>query len=242
MILLIGGEKGGTGKSCLAQHLAVYFSMQDNTNVILVDCDPQHSTSDWVQLRHLQPGLSWINAVQMYGKIRYELKSLQHHYDYVIVDCGAHDAVALRSAMAVATHVLLPLQPKVRDLATIPHLSDLIQNCVQINPQMQVACVLNQCPVPASTVPGAVPGTAPADERVLQARTRLQAANLTVLQTQIGQHDEFDSSALKGFSVLDTQPNGAAARDIIAVAQELLQSGLNQLSSGSLSATGTISG
>lgn len=229
MILLIGGEKGGTGKSCLAQHLAVYFSMQDNSNVILVDCEPQHSTSDWVQLRHLQPGLSWINCVQMYGKIRYELKSLQHHYDYVIVDCGAHDAVALRSAMAVATHVLLPLQPKIRDLATIPHLSDLIQNCLQVNPQMQVACVLSQCPEPD-------------DERVLQARTRLQAANLTVLQAQVNQHDEFDSSALKGFSVLDTAPNGAAASEMIAVATELQQLALKQFSSGSVPATGTISG
>ncbi len=229
MILLIGGEKGGTGKSCLAQHLAVYFSMQDNSNVILVDCEPQHSTSDWVQLRHLQPGLSWINAVQMYGKIRYELKSLQHHYDYVIVDCGAYDAVALRSTMAVATHVLLPLQPKIRDLATIPQLSDLIQNCLQVNPQMQVACVLNQC-------------AGPEDERVLQARTRLQAANLTVLQAQIHQHDEVDSSALKGFSVLDTQPHGAAAREMIAVARELQQLALRQFLSDSVPATGTIAG
>lgn len=237
MILLIGGEKGGTGKSCLAQHLAVYFSMQDNTNVILVDCDPQHSTSDWVQQRHLQPGLSWINAVQMYGKIRYELKSLQHHYDYVIVDCGGHDAVALRSAMAVATHVLLPLQPRIRDLASIPHLSDLIQNCMQINPQMQVACVLNQCPAPAS----AEAGTA-ADERIQYARARLQAAHLTVLQSQIGQYDEFDNCALKGFAVLDTQPNGAAASDIIAVAEELLQNGLEPQRSASLATTGVISG
>ena len=29
MILLVGGEKGGSGKSCLAQNIAVYLTMQE---------------------------------------------------------------------------------------------------------------------------------------------------------------------------------------------------------------------
>jgi chromosome partitioning protein len=28
MIILVGGEKGGAGKSCLAQNLAVYFKQK----------------------------------------------------------------------------------------------------------------------------------------------------------------------------------------------------------------------
>ena len=32
MILLIGGEKGGSGKSCLAQNLAVYLQKQLSCN------------------------------------------------------------------------------------------------------------------------------------------------------------------------------------------------------------------
>ena len=28
MIILVGGEKGGSGKSCLAQNLAVYLQMR----------------------------------------------------------------------------------------------------------------------------------------------------------------------------------------------------------------------
>ncbi|MGL5498119.1 MAG: chromosome partitioning protein ParA, partial [Aeromonas sobria] len=38
MILLVGGEKGGSGKSCLAQNLAVYLRSQFQGEVLLVDC------------------------------------------------------------------------------------------------------------------------------------------------------------------------------------------------------------
>lgn len=46
MILLVGGEKGGAGKSCLAQNIAVHITQKFNANVLMVDCDPQRTTSD----------------------------------------------------------------------------------------------------------------------------------------------------------------------------------------------------
>jgi chromosome partitioning protein len=208
MILVVGGEKGGTGKSCLAQQLAVHYAQQPNRNVILVDCEPQRSSSDWVQLRQLQPGVPWINCVQMYGNIRYELKSLQHHYDVVIVDCGGHDLVALRSAMAVANHALFPVQPRIRDLASLHLLSTLRQSSQQLNPQLATACVLNQCP-------------ALEDERVQQAKAAIGAAKLPLLEAQVCQRDIYDQSAAKGLSVLDVEPTGAAAAEINRLAQEL---------------------
>ncbi len=39
MIILVGGEKGGSGKSCLAQNLAV-FLQQKNRDILLLDADP----------------------------------------------------------------------------------------------------------------------------------------------------------------------------------------------------------
>ena len=40
MILLIGGEKGGTGKSTIATNLAVQLAL-DGKDVMLLDADPQ---------------------------------------------------------------------------------------------------------------------------------------------------------------------------------------------------------
>ena len=48
MIILVGGEKGGAGKSCLAQNLAVYLQTK-NRDVLLLDADPQGTTTDWIK-------------------------------------------------------------------------------------------------------------------------------------------------------------------------------------------------
>ena len=88
MMILVGGEKGGSGKSCLAQNLAVYFARDKQAIVLMIDCDPQRTTSDWIQARNATPSLPAINCIQLYGKIRNDLLSLNQHYDYVVVDCG----------------------------------------------------------------------------------------------------------------------------------------------------------
>ena len=49
MIILVGGEKGGSGKSCLAQNIAVYLRTEKGAKVLMVDCDPQRTTSDWIK-------------------------------------------------------------------------------------------------------------------------------------------------------------------------------------------------
>ncbi len=47
---MVGGEKGGSGKSCIAQNLAVYLQ-NNNRDVLLLDADPQGTTTDWVKER-----------------------------------------------------------------------------------------------------------------------------------------------------------------------------------------------
>lgn len=211
MILLVGGEKGGSGKSCLAQNIAVYFTREKQANVMLVDCDPQRTTSDWVQERHLDSELPWINCVQMYGKIRYELKSLEMHYDVVVVDCGGQDSVALRSAMVVASHVLLPLRPKRRDLKTLEHLEDLVSACNVVNPDMIVGCVMTQCP----SLPNQI-------NRILDAKDVCKSFNLRVLEAITYSRNIYDDSEEKGLSVMDIDPQGKAAVEIRDMITELL--------------------
>ena len=136
MIVLVGGEKGGSGKSCLAQNLAVYFKTNYKGEVLLVDCDPQRTTSDWIQERKDNDVLAPINCVQLYGNIREDLLSLKSRYDFVVVDCGGQDNRALRSSMSVASHALIPLRPKRRDLKTLPHMEDIISTCKMVNPTL----------------------------------------------------------------------------------------------------------
>ena len=79
MILLVGGEKGGSGKSCLAQNMAVYLQHQKK-DVLLLDADPQGTTTDWAKEREENEKLANLPCVQASGNIRQILKDLVNRY------------------------------------------------------------------------------------------------------------------------------------------------------------------
>ena len=211
MIILVGGEKGGSGKSCIAQNIAVYLRTEKDANVLVVDCDPQRTTSDWIQERNSNPTLPHINCVQLYGKIRNELLSLNHHYDYVIIDCGGQDNLALRSSMAVANHILIPLRPKRRDLKTVGHMEDIISTCKMVNPKMNVAFVITQCP--------SLPSLA---GRILEAKEVVRSFDVPVLNSVTFSRNMYDDSEEMGMSVMEREPDGKAAFEIRSIIDELL--------------------
>ena len=211
MMILVGGEKGGSGKSCLAQNLAVYFARDKKSIVLMVDCDPQRTTSDWIQARNGDPSLPAINCIQLYGKIRNDLLSLNQHYDYVVVDCGGQDNLALRAAMSVADHVIIPLRPKRRDLKTVPHMEDMLSTCKMVNPKMLASFVVTQCP--------SLPSQA---NRMLEAKEVCSSYGINVLNAVTFNRNIYDDSEEQGSSVLEIDPEGKAAAEMSAIAEELL--------------------
>jgi chromosome partitioning protein len=214
MIILVGGEKGGSGKSCLAQNIAVYLRTEKQASVLMVDCDPQRTTSDWIQERSSNKELPNINCVQLYGKIRNELLSLRNHYDYVIIDCGGQDNLALRSSMAVADHILIPLRPKRRDLKTVPHMEDILSTCRMVNPGMNAAFVITQCP--------SLPSLA---SRILDAKEVCRSFEMPVLNSVTFSRNIYDDSEESGKSVMESEPDGKAAIEIRSIIEELLARG-----------------
>jgi chromosome partitioning protein len=211
MMILVGGEKGGSGKSCLAQNLAVYFAGIKKSIVLMVDCDPQRTTSDWIQARNGDPSLPAINCIQLYGKIRNDLLSLVQHYDYVIVDCGGQDNLALRAAMSVADHVIIPLRPKRRDLKTVPHMEDMLSTCKMVNPKMMASFVITQCPALPNQV-----------GRILEAKEVCISYGINVLDAVTYNRNIYDDSEEQGSSVIEIDPTGKAAQEMITIAEELL--------------------
>ncbi|MGJ8692065.1 MAG: AAA family ATPase [Thalassotalea sp.] len=211
MMILVGGEKGGSGKSCLAQNLAVYFARDKKAIVLMVDCDPQRTTSDWIQARNGDPSLPAINCIQLYGKIRNDLLSLKQHYDYVIVDCGGQDNLALRAAMSVAEHAIIPLRPKRRDLKTVEHMEDMLSTCKMVNPKLMASFVITQCP--------SLPNQA---GRILEAKDVCRSYGINVLNNVTFSRNIYDDSEEQGSSVLENEPGGKATLEIIAIAEEIL--------------------
>lgn len=88
MMLLVGGEKGGTGKTTLAVNLASMRACHGR-DVLLVDTDPQGSASYWAQTRVDDGRLARVSSVQKFGKgLVAALKDLSLRYEDVIVDAG----------------------------------------------------------------------------------------------------------------------------------------------------------
>ena len=177
----------------------------------MVDCDPQRTTSDWIQARNNNPELPPINCVQLYGRIRNDLLSLEKHYDYIVVDCGGQDNLALRAAMSVAEHVLIPLRPKRRDLKTVPHMEDILSTCKMVNPKMKASFIITQCP--------SLPNQA---NRILEAKEVCATYFINVLNAITYSRNIYDDSEENGKSVLEMEPDGKAAEELIAIAEEML--------------------
>ena len=144
MIILLGGEKGGTGKSTMASNLAAAHLINGH-DVILVDADKQASSADWAALRDENGHMPRVPCVQKFGKtLHIELKELEKRYETVVVDSGGRDSIELRSAMLVADRFFSPLKPSQFDAWTLENLSPIIEQAQIINPNLKVDIFINQ--------------------------------------------------------------------------------------------------
>lgn len=127
MILLLGGEKGGTGKSTLATNIAAWLAQQRH-DVILVDTDLQRTAANWVDRRNLiRPAVPVVHCTERHGNVFHALRDLDKRYEQVIVDAGGRDSEELRTALVAAHKVYVPLKASQPDLETSRHMNELIQ-------------------------------------------------------------------------------------------------------------------
>ena len=210
MILLVGGEKGGSGKSCLAQNLAVYLQ-QKGLDVLLLDADPQGTSTDWAQERGQNDALPTLPCVQASGNLRNVLKDLSKRYQNIVIDSGGQDSEALRSAMTLATHMLLPFRPKRRDLKTLTLVEQLVKLAVAVNPDLKARAVITQCP----TLPSQV-------QRILDAKAACSTFGIQPLNAVTFARNIYDDADEDGASVLESKTDPKAAEEISAIAHEFL--------------------
>lgn len=144
MIILLGSQKGGCGKSTIAINIACSLANLGK-DVVLVDADPQQSSANWVRDRD-ETSLAKVHCIQRYGDIKSTLKDLNQRYAYVVVDVAGHDSKELRTAMLVADKLIVPFKPSQLDLDTLPHLTEVIDQALSFNEQLQCFGLLTLAP------------------------------------------------------------------------------------------------
>lgn len=144
MILLLGSQKGGCGKSTLATNIAADFARQ-GLDVVLVDADRQGTTSRWAQDRAETDATS-VHCVSQFDRISSTLKDLDTRYDVVIVDAAGRDSTELRTGLLAADVLLTPFRPSQPDLDTLPHLAEVIGAAKDLNPRLRCLAVITMGP------------------------------------------------------------------------------------------------
>ena len=145
MIVLFGGEKGGTGKSTLTTNLAVWLTRQGR-DVILVDTDLQRTASHWVDRRNAVNGLAMVHCTERRGNVFHAIRDLAKRYQEVIVDAGGRDSEELRTAMVGAHHIYVPLKASQPDLETSLHMNELVQLARGLNPYLEAHAIISMAP------------------------------------------------------------------------------------------------
>jgi chromosome partitioning protein len=191
-ILVILAQKGGSGKTTLAVHMAVCASRQKRRTA-LIDIDPQGSAFNWNESRNERRKLDAAKAGA--GQIPALLQQAKDGgIDLAIIDTAPHSDSAAAIAAQYADLVLIPCRPARFDL-------DAIASTVQI------ATVAKKS---AAVVINAAPRGKLADE----ARVALERQGITVIDTVLHQRVAYSHAVIDGRSVHEYEPGGKAAAEI----------------------------
>jgi chromosome partitioning protein len=145
MIILIGSQKGGCGKSTTAVNICAGLAAR-GFDVVLVDADRQSTGANWAQDRAENAALPVVHCVQRYDAINSALRDLNSRYGVVVVDCAGRDSKELRTGMVVADVLIVPFRPSQVDLDTLPNLCEIIGAARDLNPSLAVFGLLTMAP------------------------------------------------------------------------------------------------
>lgn len=190
--LALVSQKGGSGKTTLAVHLAV-AAMQAGEQVTLLDTDPQGSAQAWAQMR--QQGAPAVLSLPPAAVPR-QLATLAA--TLVVIDTAPHTAVSLATVTTVATALLIPCRPTALDLAAVAATVALARAA-----QTPTAFVLTACPARAP--------------EVAEARTVLAIHGFPVAPVLIGERRTYARAIAGGAAVTEYEPQGKAAQEIAAL-------------------------
>ncbi len=205
MILALLNQKGGAGKTVLSTNLAVAFQ-RSGIDVLLVDSDIQGSSLLW---RALSP--------EDYPKVVHATEpgaiaevTRASTAAITIIDGAAQVQQPMSKALALATHVLVPVTPSALDMwAAEPLLEEARRR--RLRSRLEVGLVLNQFESRTNISRD-------------MAETLLRIApDIPVLPTRVAKRVAYREAVSRGLSVLDLPRASEAAEEIYSLAGDIIE-------------------
>lgn len=209
-VITLATSKGGVGKSTLARCLAAHWFNLGHKPA-LVDADPQRSLAN----RYDPAGK--LGAVPVVAepeeRVADVIDELRARHAPVIVDTAGFRNRTTIAALVATDVALIPLKPAVDDVDAAIATFGLIQEINEIDERagrpIRVAMILTM----------AMRGTVIARH----VRDQLAIAGYPLLEAEMLNRVAYPEAGIEGLSPSITDPDGAAARDIAALAREIMK-------------------
>jgi len=216
IIIAFAGQKGGSGKSTIAENIAVGLALQ-GADTLFVDCDvDQQTASKWVSRRNdaIEEGkkLKQIHITLQADNIKQGVLDAAKRYDAVIMDVAGRDGRALRTALIVADVIYIPIRPSQHDLETLDHVCEILSDTEDLNPKRTVRTLLTMCPTHAL-----VSERADAEEFLVNFKKHMPLSS-----AMISDRKAYRDAALAGEGVLEGN-NLKAQDEIKSLLKELMK-------------------
>ena len=204
-VITICQQKGGTGKTTLAVHLALAFAKLHNLKIAIIDTDPQGSLGKWFVVRSEKKvsneNLTFKTA-SLWGA-QYESKTLKKDHDIVIIDTPPKIESDARPSIEAADLVLIPMTPSHVDFWATEAIIDIAKKA-----EKKIFVQINR-----------------ANERsklVKKTYEYINSINVKSTNTLIGHRQIYASSMGEGKTAVEKQRKSNAVEEIKKLSEQIL--------------------
>lgn len=192
-VIAIVSQKGGSGKTTLALHVAT-SATQAKRPACIIDTDPQATAAAWGDWRGdflpsviTSPPARLSRTIEQAGK--------RDAIEVVVIDTPPHAEAAMREAIKAADLVLIPSRPRAFDLHALEGVAEM----------------LGLAHAPAFVVLNAVAGGA--TRQIEDATRAVKALGLEVCPVTFGERADFHKSSARGEVASEIDAEGKAAKE-----------------------------
>ena len=185
-------QKGGSGKTTLAVHIAV-AAQGAGERVVLVDTDPQASASAWAQARKDEHPAVQRSAASGLAKLLEKARA--DGRTLAVIDTPPHAVPGVDLIARTADLLVIPCRPSVLDLAAVASSVALAKAAGK-----PTVFVLNACDARAPEIE--------------QSKRVLAKHGFPVAPTDVGHRRAYSRALSTGSAVTEFEPKGKSAEEI----------------------------
>lgn len=190
--IVVLAQKGGSGKTTLAIHLAVAAG-EAGERVCLIDTDPQGSSYTWAEQRQAKTPLVASASPAELPDVFSEATKIGA--TFAVIDTAPHATADATMPVSMADFVLIPCRPTVLDIAAASRTVSIVNAA-----QKPAAFILSQCPSRALEIP--------------EVRRALSRYSLPIIPVMIGFRASYARALASGRAVTEFEGEGKAAQEI----------------------------